>query len=82
MAIKRDRTDTTITVKDPDRPSINEPKFELAADMGDGRQMFVLANDADADGDVVEEVVIVGTDIRAPRAVAFARVMGQKPERP
>ena len=45
--------------------------------MGDGRQMLVLANDADEDGDVVEEVVIVGTDIRAPRAVAFARVTGQ-----
>ena len=78
LTIKRDRTDTTITVKDPDRPSINEAKFELAADMGDGRQMFVLENDADADGDVVEEVVIVGTDIRAPRAVAFARVDNQE----
>ena len=45
--------------------------------MGDGRFMFVRTQDADEDGNVEEEVVIVGTDIRAPRAVAFGRVMGQ-----
>ena len=33
--------------------------------------------DADADGNVVTEVVIVSTDIDAPTATAFAMVEGQ-----
>ena len=34
--------------------------------------MHVLTEDADTDGNVVEEVVIVSTDIEAPKAVPFA----------
>ena len=74
LSIKRDRSDTTIEIKDPARAAMTDPKFELAEDMGDGRQMFVLKNDADADGDVVEEVVIVGTDIKIPSATGFEKV--------
>ena len=41
-------------------------------DFGDGRTMHTRAMDADADGNVVTEVVIVSTDIEAPKATAFA----------
>ena len=30
------------------------------------------------DGNVEEEVVVIGTDIKAPRVVAFAKVTGQE----
>ena len=77
LTIKRDNP-TTIEIKDPGMPRTTDPKFELAEDLGDGRFMFVRTQDADEDGNVEEEVVIVGTDIRAPRALPFARVMGQE----
>ena len=43
-----------------------------AADLGHGRTMHTRAMDADEDGNVVTEVVIVATDIEAPKAKAFA----------
>ena len=43
--------------------------FEQAKDFDDGRTMHVRAN-----GEGVEEVVIVYTDIEAPKATAFATV--------
>ena len=73
LTIKRTNP-TTIEIKDPGMPRTSDPKFELAEDLGDGRFMFVRTQDADEDGDVEEEVVIVGTDIRAPRALPFGRV--------
>ena len=42
-------------------------------DLGGGRTMHTRAMKADDDGNVEEEVVIVGTDIEAPTAVAFAK---------
>ena len=50
----------------------DDPKFEMAEDLGGGRTMHVRTMEADDDGDVVEEVVIVSTDIEAPKATAFA----------
>ena len=40
--------------------------------------MFVRTMEANDDGEVVEEVVIVRTDIEAPKATAFAKVPGQE----
>ena len=59
-------------------PRTTDPKFELAEDLGDGRFMFVRTQDADEDGDVEEEVVIVGTDIRAPRDPAVCAGYGSR----
>ena len=49
------------------------PQFMQAMDLGQGRTMHVREMDADEDGNVVTEVVIVATDIEAPKAVAFAK---------
>ena len=51
--------------------------FTQAMDLGGGTTMHVLKMDADDDGNVVEEVAIVTTDIEAPKATPFAMVTGQ-----
>ena len=51
-----------------------DKKFTQAEDFGDGRTMHVRTHDANDDGDVVEEVAVVGTDIQAPKATAFGKV--------
>ena len=56
----------------------DDPMFEQAMDFGDGRTMHVRKMDADDDGNVVEEVVIVSTDIEPPEATLFAMVPGQE----
>ena len=68
---------TEVEVKDSALAGNNDPKFEQAMDFGDGRTMHVRAMDADNDGNVVEEVVIVSTDIKPPKATPFAMVAGQ-----
>ena len=50
-----------------------DPEFALYKDLGKGRTMHTRKMEADAEGDVVEEVIVVSTDIAAPRAVAFAK---------
>ena len=72
IAISRDRdgTEVKITV---DGAADDDPKFTQAMDLGGGRTMHARAMEADSDGNVVEEVVIVSTDIEAPEAVAFAK---------
>ena len=60
-----------------------KPQFAQAMDLGHGRTMHVRTMEADDDGDVVTEVVIVATDIEAPKAVAFAKfenAMGETPQ--
>ena len=73
MDISRDRMGTTVEFTDPDLMGEDDPKFTLAMDLGKGRTMHTRKMEADEDGNVVEEVVIVSTDIAAPRAVAFAK---------
>ena len=68
---------TEVEVKDSALAGNNDPKFEQAMDFGDGRTMHVRAMAADDDGNVVEEVVIVSTDIKPPKATPFAMVAGQ-----
>ena len=78
LAISRDRDGTEVKVTDPALNNRADPKFEdQMAGLDDGRFMLVRTKDEDADGNVEEEVVVVGTDIRAPRTLPFARVLGQ-----
>ena len=72
MTIERPRSGTVVKITDTDLMGEDDPKFALAMDLGDGRTMHTRAMEADADGNVVEEVVIVSTDIAAPKATAFA----------
>ena len=58
-------------ITDSDLMGDDDPMFEQAMDLGGGRTMHVRTMEADDDGDVVEEVVIVSTDIEAPKATAF-----------
>lgn len=67
----------TSIVKEVDGDADNNVTFTQAMDFGGGTTMHVLTMDADDDGNVVEEVAIVSTDIEAPKATAFAMVDGQ-----
>ena len=60
---------------DPENPA--NPQFALYMDLGNGRTMHTREMDANDDGDVVTEVVIVATDIEAPKAVAFDKFEGR-----
>ena len=77
MTIERPRSGTTIEIDDTANAEDDDPKFMQAMDLGGGRTMHVRTMEADDDGNVVEEVVIVSTDIEAPTATAFAKVEGQ-----
>ena len=82
MTIERPRSGTVVKIADTANATDDDPKFAQAMDFGDGRTMHVRAMEADADGNVVEEVVIVSTDIAAPVATAFAKVAGQDADHP
>ena len=49
-------------------------KFMQVMDLGNGRTMHSRVMDADEDGDVVEEIVIVSTDIEEPTDIPFVLV--------
>ena len=76
---RRDRDGTTVGYRSPIPTTAedDDPKFMQAMDFGGGRTMHVRTMEANADGEVVEEVVVVSTDIDAPKATAFAMVDGQ-----
>ena len=79
LGISRDGDGTEVKLTDPALNNKADPKFvDQMAGLDAGRYMLVRTQDADADGNVEEEVVIVGTDIKAPRAVAFEKVAGQE----
>ena len=69
MTIKRPRSGTVIEITDTAFSKDDDPEFTLYKDLGEGRTMHTRKMEADVDGNVVEEVVIVSTDIAAPRAV-------------
>ena len=73
LAIKHGETSITVEGVTED----DNVQFMQAADLGKGRTMHSRMMEADDDGNVVEEVVIVSTDIEAPKATAFAMVTGQ-----
>ena len=72
MTIKRPRSGTVIEITDTAFLEDDDPKFTLYTDLGEGRTMHTRKMEADPGGNVVEEVVIVSTDIETPKAVAFA----------
>ena len=74
MTIARDADSTTVTIADTGLAGDDDPKFAQAMDLGSGRTMHVRTMEADADGNVVEEVVVVSTDIEAPKATKFTTV--------
>lgn len=74
LAIKRDRDATMVTVTVEGATDAADEKFVQARDLGGGTTMHTRTMDADDDGNVVEEVVIVTTDIEAPKAVEFAKL--------
>ena len=79
LAISRKRGEAaTIKVTDPAMAGADDPKFEVAEMLSGGRQMFTRTMEANDDGEVMTEVVLVGTDIQGPTATAFAMVAGQE----
>ena len=77
MDITRPRSGTVVKITDTALPEDDDPMFALYKDLGEGRTMHTRKMEADEDGNVVEEVVIVSTDIAAPKATPFAMVEGQ-----
>ena len=77
LDITRDRDGTTVEIKDSDNAADDDPKFiKQDVDLGEGRTMHVRTMAENDDGEVVEEVVIVKTDIAAPKGTAFEKVPG------
>ncbi len=72
LKIERDRDGTTVTITDPNAAGDDDPKFTQVEDLGGGRTMHTRTMEADDEGNVEVEVVIVSTDIEAPKGVAFA----------
>ncbi len=84
LSIERDDDGTTVKITDPANAGDDDPKFTQADDLGNGRTMHTRTMKADDDGNVETEVVIVQTDIMAPKDVAFAdwesNAGGDKPQ--
>ena len=74
LSIERDRMATTVTITVRGATEDDDVEFMQAMNLAGGRTMHVREMEADDDGNVVTEVVIVATDIQAPKAVAFATV--------
>ena len=72
MTIERSHDATTVKITDTAMAAEDDPKFMQTMDLDNGRTMHVRDN-----GEGVEEVVIVSTDIEVPKATAFAMVEGQ-----
>ena len=75
LKISRDSDGTKVTISDPHyADKEKDPQFmDAMAGLDAGRTMLTRKMKADSDGNVMEEVAIVGTDIEAPKAVAFAK---------
>ena len=77
LAIARDRDGTTVTITDTNLAGAMDPQFMQDMDMGGGTTRHTRTLAADAAGNVEEEVVMVTTDIEAPKATAFGEVADQ-----
>ena len=78
MMISRARGEAAkIEITDPDNAGEDDPKFEVAEMLSGGRQMLTRTMEANEDGEVMTEVVLVATDIAGPKATAFAMVADQ-----
>ena len=69
-----DPADRTVKITDSALDGEDDPKFIQAMDLGGGTTMHARAMAADDDGNVVEEVVVVSTDIEDPTPTAFGKV--------
>lgn len=69
-----DPADQTVEITDSALDGEDDPKFIQAMDLGGGTTMHARAMAADDDGNVVEEVVVVSTDIEDPTPTAFGMV--------
>ena len=69
-----DPADQTVKITDSALDGEDDPKFIQAMDLGGGTTMHARAMAADDDGNVVEEVVVVSTDIENPKPTAFGMV--------
>ncbi len=78
LAITRPRSGTEVKFTDTDEAGDDDAKFTLTADLGGGITRHDRTQDAKDDGDVDNEIVMVSTDIDAPKATAFAKVDGQE----
>ena len=74
LEISRDKDGTEIKITDYGMVGDDDPKFRQEMDLGGGTTMHVRTMEADDDGNVVEEVVVVSTDIAAPKATKFSTV--------
>ena len=72
LTIKRPRSGTEIGIADSTAAGEDDPKFAEVMDLGGGRTMHRRDMEADDDDNVVQEIVIVATDIDAPKATKFA----------
>ncbi|MXX27299.1 MAG: hypothetical protein F4Z82_17850 [Caldilineaceae bacterium SB0668_bin_21] len=78
MMISRARGEAAkIEITDPDNAGDDDPKFAVAEMLSGGRQMLTRTMEANDDGEVMTEVVLVATDIQGPKATPFAMVTGQ-----
>ena len=75
IAIERTSSGTTVTIAVVGAAT-TDPKF-VQTDLGSGRTKHVRTMNADTNGNVVRETMIVGTDIKEPTPTAFAKVTGQ-----
>ena len=76
LDISRDRDGTTVKITDPANAADDDPMFmELMGDNGMSMQSRTM--EADDDGNVMTEIVMVMTDIDEPTATPFADVAGQ-----
>ena len=77
VAITRDRMDTKVTIA-VDGAAADAPKFEEVMDLGVAEgfagTMNLRAMEENDDGEVVEEVMVIRTDIKEPKATDFADV--------
>ena len=74
VGIERDRDSREVTITVEGDTDEADEDFMVAMDFMDGRTMQTRTMDADDDGNVMTEVVIVSTDIEAPKAVEFAKL--------
>jgi hypothetical protein len=70
LSVSRSLEGTTVKVTDSELNGDDDPKFS-PMDLGGGRYMVVRTMPADDEGNVVQEVVIVRTDIARPKTPRF-----------
>ena len=72
ITVKHDGTNAVVTI-DVAGAATDDPKFEdQMAGLDAGRSMHVRTMEADNDGNVVREIMIVSTDIKKPMDIPFA----------